>query len=241
MTTHDDSTIAEDMLPADWDPRWERRREDLSNFSLDLPIGQGTFGKVYKATISNRRREGRVTEDVAVKMTTTKKTAAEFALLNEFYIMRKAGFHRNIIKVLGCCVKGGPFLLIFEYAPFGNLRDFLRKEHERSKNDHEQPTGLRSITQRDLGRFAMDLAGGMNFLVSKQIIHRDLAARNILVGLNRTMKIADFGLARNITNLQNYEQKSEDPVPFRWLALEVLLTNQYTHQSDMHVTSSNTP
>ncbi|XP_055354538.1 fibroblast growth factor receptor 2-like isoform X2 [Paramacrobiotus metropolitanus] len=234
-TSHCNSTI-EYVMPDNWEWDWVYDRKKLEDFNPDKPIGEGAFGKVIKARANNLPRGG---GDATVAVKTTKETGSEsefVALMQEFLIMVAVGPHRNIINVLGCCVEEGPFLVLVEYAPFGNLREFLR---QRRKNDgYEQPIGMPQITQRDLGRFAVEIACGMEYLSSKRIIHRDLAARNILVGENQTMKIADFGLARDIYDQEYYRKtlsnnSTSDRIPVKWMALEALRDLVYTYKSDI--------
>lgn len=72
----------------------------------------------------------------------------------------------------------------------------------------------------------------MQYLASKRLVHRDLAARNVLVGENLEMKIADFGLARNIEG-DYYRKKTEGKLPIKWMAIESLSGQMYTSQSDV--------
>ena len=67
----------------------------------------------------------------------------------------------------------------------------------------------------------------------RQCIHRDLAARNILVGEHKTLKIADFGLARDIQNNEYYRKVTDGRLPVKWMAPEALFERLYTTQSDV--------
>uniref|UniRef100_A0A8D8SX82 Fibroblast growth factor receptor 4 n=2 Tax=Cacopsylla melanoneura TaxID=428564 RepID=A0A8D8SX82_9HEMI len=60
-----------------------------------------------------------------------------------------------------------------------------------------------------------------------------MAARNVLVGDNRVMKIADFGLARDVTVRDYYRKTTDGIVPIKWMAPEALFDNLYTYQSDV--------
>ncbi|XP_028942943.1 fibroblast growth factor receptor 1-A-like, partial [Antrostomus carolinensis] len=74
---------------------------------------------------------------------------------------------------------------------------------------------------------------GMEYLASKKCIHRDLAARNVLVTEDNVMKIADFGLARDIHHIDYYKKTMNDRLPVKWMAPEALFDRIYTHQSDV--------
>ena len=66
-----------------------------------------------------------------------------------------------------------------------------------------------------------------------QCIHRDLAARNVLVSENYEMKIADFGLARDIHNNDYYRKTTDGRLPVKWMAPEALFHRLYSTQSDV--------
>lgn len=81
--------------------------------------------------------------------------------------------------------------------------------------------------------WSFQIARGMNYVASKKVLHGDLAARNILLCENNVVKICDFGLARSLYNRENYQKKSDDPLPFKWLAIESIEDQIYSTQSDM--------
>jgi len=76
-----------------------------------------------------------------------------------------------------------------------------------------------------------------SYLSSRGFIHRDLAARNVLIGEDKLVKIADFGLMR-YTDGDIYEVKRQKKLPMKWMALESINDSIYTTQSDVYVTSS---
>ena len=164
--------------------------------------------------------------DVAVKSVKAEadKSAKE-ALLAEMSLMRLVEPHVNVVRLLGCCVDADPFYVILEYLPGGNLQDFLRKIG-----------GQRSIplTSSDLVNYGYQVAVGMNHLANGNVVHRDLAARNILLAADgRSVKIADFGLARDVHGFGIYEQRTETRLPIRWMAPEFLFKGSSSSASDV--------
>ncbi|XP_057340805.1 fibroblast growth factor receptor homolog 1-like isoform X1 [Microplitis mediator] len=236
--TSDDSnggSISEYELPLD--SAWELSREHLT---LGNTLGEGAFGKVVRAQ-TNTGKPG-IPSVVAVKMLKEGHTDAEMMdLVSEMEVMKMIGKHVNIINLLGVCTQGGPLYVVVEFAPHGNLRDFLR-DHRPSSGGYEPAIGgngitdakeKKTLTQKDLVSFAYQVARGMEYLASRRCIHRDLAARNVLVSDEYVLKIADFGLARDIHCQDYYRKTTDGRLPVKWMPPEALFDRRYTTQSDV--------
>ncbi|XP_056326746.1 fibroblast growth factor receptor 2 isoform X3 [Danio aesculapii] len=230
-SAHDDP-IPEYDLPED--PRWEFSRDKLT---LGKPLGEGCFGQVVMAEalgIDKDKPKEAVT--VAVKMLKGDATEKDLSdLVSEMEMMKMIGRHKNIINLLGACTQDGPLYVIVEYASKGNLREYLRAR---------RPPGMEysydiarvsdePLTFKDLVSCTYQVARGMEYLASQKCIHRDLAARNVLVTESNVMKIADFGLARDVHNIDYYKKTTNGRLPVKWMAPEALFDRVYTHQSDV--------
>uniref|UniRef100_A0A8C9CUZ5 Fibroblast growth factor receptor n=1 Tax=Phocoena sinus TaxID=42100 RepID=A0A8C9CUZ5_PHOSS len=226
------ANVSELELPAD--PKWELSRARLT---LGKPLGEGCFGQVVMAEaigINKDRAAKPVT--VAVKMLKDDATDKDLSdLVSEMEMMKMIGKHKNIINLLGACTQGGPLYVLVEYAAKGNLREYLRARRPPGTDYSFDTCRLpeEQLTFKDLVSCAYQVARGMEYLASQKCIHRDLAARNVLVTEDNVMKIADFGLARDVHNLDYYKKTTNGRLPVKWMAPEALFDRVYTHQSDV--------
>nr|XP_012619099.1 fibroblast growth factor receptor 2 isoform X10 [Microcebus murinus] len=224
--------VSEYELPED--PKWEFPRDKLT---LGKPLGEGCFGQVVMAeAVGIDKDKAKEAVTVAVKMLKDDATEKDLSdLVSEMEMMKMIGKHKNIINLLGACTQDGPLYVIVEYASKGNLREYLRARRppgmEYSYDINRVPE--EQMTFKDLVSCTYQLARGMEYLASQKCIHRDLAARNVLVTENNVMKIADFGLARDINNIDYYKKTTNGRLPVKWMAPEALFDRVYTHQSDV--------
>ncbi|XP_063780892.1 fibroblast growth factor receptor 3 isoform X4 [Pseudophryne corroboree] len=226
------ANVSELGLPAD--PKWELPRTRLT---LGKPLGEGCFGQVVMAeAIGIDKDKPNKASTVAVKMLKDDATDKDLSdLVSEMEMMKMIGKHKNIINLLGACTQDGPLYVLVEYASKGNLREYLRARRPPGM-DYSFDTckiPAEQLTFKDLVSCAYQVARGMEYLASQKCIHRDLAARNVLVTDDNVMKIADFGLARDIHNIDYYKKTTNGRLPVKWMAPEALFDRVYTHQSDV--------
>ncbi|CAH3174963.1 unnamed protein product, partial [Porites lobata] len=172
---------------------------------------------------------------VAVKTVKGGATKEEVRdLASELKILIYVGEHKNIVNLLGACIKRDRILVILEYAPHGSLQKFLR-----GKRDVYDATWTTTASDPEIGlcisnlvNYSYQISRGMEFLASKKCVHRDLAARNVLVGEDYVIKIADFGLARNIYKSDLYVKTNSGVLPMKWMAIESLSLREYSEKSD---------
>ncbi|XP_067037567.1 fibroblast growth factor receptor 3-like isoform X2 [Acropora muricata] len=205
---------------------------DRSLLTIREHLGEGAFGLVMKADAVGLP-DMPSTCSVAVKMQKDSTGKVIDDLLSEADTMKKIGKHKNIISLIGACTQNGPLFVVVEYAPFGNLRQFLRNRRPSEYKEKRSCSCDCSLTIRDFVSFALQIAEGMEYLGKRKCIHRDLAARNILVGEDYIMKIADFGLARSLRDMDYYRKTTKGRLPIKWLAIEALFDRVYTIQSDV--------
>lgn len=246
-TPQDDLDIDLDKLPQNMS--YHRMKGSTKNpkiESLEYPrndivyirdIGQGAFGRVFKAKAANIVK-GEDFTLVAVKML---KDDASEDLMQDFE--REASLmadfnHPNVVKLLGVCAIGKPMCLLFEYMTKGDLNEFLRLSSPEQLIIFRRPSeigniDLPNLDYSDLLYLTKQIANGMVYVSGKGYVHRDLATRNCLVGDSLTVKISDFGLARNVHSVDYYKGSEHDAIPIRWMPLETILNNKFTIESDV--------
>ncbi|XP_041826650.1 muscle, skeletal receptor tyrosine-protein kinase [Melanotaenia boesemani] len=214
-----------------------------NNIQYVRDIGEGAFGRVFQARAPGLLPVESFTM-VAVKML---KEEASADMQNDF--QREAALmaefdHPNIVRLLGVCAVGKPMCLMFEYMAHGDLNEFLRR---RSPTQSVRSLSRASLSSRSFSSdiesgplsceeqlsISKQIAAGMAYLSERKFVHRDLATRNCLVGEDMVVKIADFGLSRNIYSADYYKANENDAIPIRWMPPESIFYNRYTTESDV--------
>ncbi|RVX17350.1 Serine/threonine-protein kinase HT1 [Vitis vinifera] len=173
---------------------------DLRKLNMGTAFAQGAFGKLYRGEYNG--------DDVAIKILERPENSPERAQVMEQQFQQEVMMlatlkHPNIVRFIGACRKPLAWCIVTEYAKGGSVRQFLMRRQNRSV-----PLKL-AVKQ------ALDVARGMAYVHGLGFIHRDLKSDNLLIAADKSIKIADFGVAR-------IEVQTEGMTPetgtYRWMA-----------------------
>lgn len=140
--------------------------------------------------------------------------------------------HPNIVELIGICLDRGSTLIIMELMLGGDLIRYMQESMPNQANK-----SANDLTNDDLIKICLDIANGCCYLEDMDYIHRDLAARNCLVSSRkreeRVVKLADFGMARDIYKDSYYKKLQDSAMPLKWMAPECLKEQRFTKKSDV--------
>ncbi|KAK2159981.1 hypothetical protein LSH36_142g03004 [Paralvinella palmiformis] len=186
-----------------------------------LQIGSGRFGVVYKGILTGADKTQ--TRQVALK--TLAGDMQNDQGLEEFMdeIMKMANFkHPNVMQLLGLTTMDDKLHIVLPFMENGDLKTYISSNKKK-------------FNVSDLLGMAFQVTKGMDYLGKQNLIHGDLAARNCMVGKNIRVKVADFGLSRQLYQSEYYtsQEPSSCPRPIRWMAIECIVENRYSVKSDV--------
>lgn len=194
--------IPQDTLP--------KRQTTFRWFKGQL-IGKGTYGRVYLG-MNATTGEFLAVKEVEVNSKAAGNDRARMKELvagldQEIDTMQHLD-HDNIVQYLGCERKEASISIFLEYISGGSVGSCLRKH---GKFEEEV---VSSLTRQTLS--------GLAYLHREGILHRDLKADNILLDLDGTCKISDFGISKKTDNIYGNDKSNNMQGSVFWMAPEVI-------------------
>lgn len=178
-------------------------------------LGVGAFGKVY---LGLNLDSGELMAVKAVPIALDEDDEQTTALVREISLM-KVLFHENIVRYIGTQRDETMLHIFLEYVPGGSIAAVLQK--------------FGSLSEAAVRAYTKQILQGLAYLHAHQIMHRDVKGANILVSNNGTIKLADFGASKKITEmLTQYDCKSLKGTPY-WMAPEVIMQAGHGRSADI--------
>ncbi|XP_046961911.1 uncharacterized protein LOC124531386 [Vanessa cardui] len=145
--------------------------------------------------------------------------------------------HENVIRLVGVCIGGGPPIVLMEHAYYNDLHRYLtfRRQFAISARRHEVTAKeAMEVSDGELTRFAREASRALEYLAHKRLVHRDVRAANCLVDKNRLLKLADFGMARELESEATlYITTRRSLFPVLWMPPESLIKGVFSPASDI--------
>ncbi|CAM8921507.1 unnamed protein product [Rhodiola kirilowii] len=196
---------------------FEQLATATGNFDAANKLGQGGFGPVYKGTFVDGK-------EIAVKRLSRASGQGLAEFMNEVVVISKLQ-HRNLVRLLGCCVEKDEKMLIYEYMPKKSLDAYLF-----------DPLKQGNLQWRKRYEIMEGIGRGLLYLHRDsrlRIIHRDLKPSNILLDAELNPKISDFGMARIFESNQDQANTLRVVGTYGYMSPEYAMEGRFSEKSDV--------
>ncbi|KAI3893841.1 hypothetical protein MKW92_017579 [Papaver armeniacum] len=186
-------------------------------FSGDTKLGHGGFGSVYKAKLPDG-------QEVAAKRLSMTSGQGLEEFKNEVVVISKLQ-HRNLVRLLGCCIEGVEKILVYEYMPNKSLDAFLFDPTQRALLNWEKCFQIIEGISRGILYLHRDSR--------LRVIHRDLKASNVLLDEKLNPKISDFGMARIFGGDELQADTRRVVGTYGYMSPEYAMEGRFSEKSDV--------
>ncbi|CAN6335061.1 unnamed protein product [Urochloa humidicola] len=192
-------------------------KKATENYSDDRVLGCGGHGMVYRGTLDD-------STEVAIKKSKVIDDDCREEFVNEIIILSQIN-HRNIVRLLGCCLEVDVPMLVYEFISIGTLFEFLHG------NDRRAPIPL------DLRlKIATQSAEALAYIhssTSRTILHGDVKSLNILLDNGYNVKVSDFG-ASTLKSMDKNDFIMFIQGTLGYLDPETFVSHRLTEKSDVY-------
>ncbi|XP_075664806.1 G-type lectin S-receptor-like serine/threonine-protein kinase At1g11300 [Castanea sativa] len=188
-----------------------------NDFHESNKLGQGGFGPVYRGKLSDA-------QVIAIKRLSKTSEQGLEEFMNEVLVISKLQ-HRNLVRILGCCVEREERMLIYECMPNKSLDAFLFDSHKQKLLDWRKRFNI----IEGIGRGLLYLHRDSRL----RIIHRDLKASNILLDKDLNPKISDFGMARIFGSNEDQATTNRVVGTYGYMSPEYAMEGRFSDKSDV--------
>jgi serine/threonine protein kinase len=159
--------------------------EDLNkatnNYDTSRELGTGGHGTVYKGILEDNNKI------VAVKRSRVMNVSHTEEFIQEIIILSQIN-HKNVVRLIGCCLEVEVPILVYEFIPNGTLFHLIHDNH------NSQPVSLEVRLQ--IAQESAEALAYMHLSMNRPIVHGDVKSLNILLDQNYMAKVTDFGASR---------------------------------------------
>ncbi|PQM37347.1 wall-associated receptor kinase 5 [Prunus yedoensis var. nudiflora] len=199
----------------------EELKKATNNYHVSGKIGEGGYGTVYKGILSNEQVVAKKKSKVIGPITESRQFVNEVIVLSQIH-------HKNVVRLLGCCLETQTPILVYEFIAHGTLYEHIHRKNNKGTSPLSLP--LRLTIASDTS----EALAYLHYSTSTPIIHRDVKATNILLDENYTAKVSDFGASRLVPDQDENKLSTFVQGTVGYLDPEYLQSNILTEKSDVY-------